>query len=307
MRIVVMGTGGVGGYFGARLAEGGADVAFVARGAHLDAMRANGLQVESPSGNIHLPRPTVTDDPASLGGADIILFGVKLWDTEDAARRITPIVGPDTGVISFQNGVQKDDMLRAILGPKAVMGGVCYVASTIARPGVIAHTGALARLIFGEHDGTISPRTEALLDCCRRAGINAEISPDIRKAIWEKFVFLVGISSLTTATRDKLGPIRTNPQTRALLLDCMREVVSVGRALGVDLPADFAEDRLAFCDTLAPEMTSSMFHDLQRGNRLELPWLAGGIVTLGQQAGIATPVNRMIADLLALHAAGAGR
>ncbi len=304
MRIVIMGSGGVGGYFGARLAEAGCDVAFIARGAHLATLRERGLVVESQLGDVHLPRVRATDDPTGLGPVDLVLIAVKLWDTESAAQMVVPLVGPGTAVVSFQNGVQKDEVLRRIVGDAAVMGGACYIAATIARPGVISHTGTMQRLVFGEYDGGESNRAEALLDACRRGGIDAEVSADIQRVIWEKFVFLVGLSATTATVRLPIGPIRSNPQTRAFLLDAMREVVAVGRAQGVALSADYAENRLAFCDGLPAEMTSSMHNDLDRGNRLELPWLSGGVVELGKTVGVPTPVNRVVYDILALHTRG---
>jgi 2-dehydropantoate 2-reductase len=304
MRIAIMGSGGVGGYFGARLAQAGCDVAFIARGAHLAALRERGLAVESQLGDVHLPHVSATDDPTGLGPVDLVLIAVKLWDTETAARMVAPIVGPGTAVVSFQNGVQKDDVLRRIVGNAAVMGGVCYIAATIARPGVISHTGTMQRLVFGEYDGRESKRAEALLEACRRGRIDAEVSADIRRVIWEKFVFLVGLSATTTTVRLPIGPIRSNPQTRAFLLDAMREVVAVGRAHGVALSADYAENRLAFCNGLPAEMTSSMHNDRDRGNRLELAWLSGGVVELGKTVGVPTPVNRAANDILILHAQG---
>ena len=304
MKIAVMGSGGVGGYFGARLAQGGCDVGFIARGAHLAALREKGLLVESKLGNISLPKASVTDDPRTLGTVDAVLIGVKLWDTEPAVRATAPIVGPKTAVLSLQNGVQKDDVLRRILGNEPVMGGLCYIAATIARPGVISHTGTMQKLVFGEYDSTRSPRAEALLKACQLGDIDAELSQDIRKAIWEKFVFLVGLSATTTTIRLPIGRIRRHPRTRQLLLDVMREAVAVGRAQGVALPADYAEDRLAFCDGLPAEMTSSMRNDLERGNRLEVDWLSGAVVELGRAAGVPTPVNRAVSDILALHANG---
>jgi 2-dehydropantoate 2-reductase len=299
-----MGTGGVGGYFGARLAQGGCEVAFVARGAHLAAMRERGLAVRSQLGDVHLAPVLATEDPASLGPVDLVIIAVKLWDTEAAARAAAPIVGPGTAVLSLQNGVVKDDILRRFLGDRPVMGGTCYIAAAIEGPGVIAHTGTMARMAFGEYDGGRSARAEALLEACRRAGIDAELSPDIRRAIWEKFVLIAGFNGTTAAVRARIGPIRTNPQARAFLLDAMREAVAVGRALGVDLPPDYAEARLRFCDGLPAEMTSSTLTDLEQGNRLEIPWLSGAVVELGQKVGIPTPVNRAISDILAVHAAG---
>jgi 2-dehydropantoate 2-reductase len=304
MRIAVMGTGGVGGYFGARLAQGGSDVVFIARGAHLAALREHGLIVESKLGDVSLPKVQATDDPSTLGSVDVVLIGVKLWDTEAAGRAISANVGPTTAVLSLQNGVQKDDVLRRILGSEPVLGGVCYIASTIARPGIIRHTGTLQKLVFGEYDGRRSARAQAFLEACWRGGIDAELSSDIRKAIWEKFVFLVGHSATTTTIRLPIGPIRTNPRTRRFLLDIMREVVAVGRAHGVPLSAEYAEDRLAYCDGLPAEMVSSMYHDLESGNRLEVDWLSRAVVELGQAVGVPTPLNRAVSDILALHASG---
>jgi 2-dehydropantoate 2-reductase len=304
MRIAIMGSGGVGGYFGARLAQGGCDVCFIARGAHLAALRERGLVIESKLGDIRLSSVRAIDDPACLGPVDVVLIGVKLWDTEAAVRAISPIVGARTVVLSLQNGVQKDDVLRSFFGDDPVLGGVCYIAAAISRPGVITHTGTMQRLVFGEYGRGRSARAEALLEVCERAGIDAELSPDIRKAIWEKFVFLVGLSAATTTARLPIGPIRADPQTRGLLLDIIREAVAVGRAQGVALSDGFAEDRLAFCDSLPAEMTSSMHLDLERGNRLEVAWLSGGVVELGQAAGVPTPVNRAVSAILALYANG---
>ena len=304
MRIAIIGAGGVGGYFGARLQQAGAEVGFVARGAHLEVLRRDGLKVESPLGDIHLPRVNATDNAADLGQADIVWLAVKLWDTESAIRSMKSVVGPATGIISFQNGVQKDDVLRQAFGDKAVMGGVGYIAANIDRPGVIKHTGTMQRLIFGEYDGSRSARAEALLDACTRGGINAELSDDIRRAIWEKFVFLVGLSGSTTTMRATIGPIRSNPRTRAFLFDLMRETVAVGRALGVALPSDYADQRLSFVDSLPDTMTSSMHHDLNGRKRLEVSWLSGSVVQLGDRTGLPTPMNRAVWDVLALQEMG---
>jgi 2-dehydropantoate 2-reductase len=307
MKIAVMGTGGVGGYYGARLAEAGYEVGFVARGAHLAAIRNDGLRVESPLGGLHLRNVNVTDEPATLGKSDLVIFAVKLWDTEAAAALIRPLVGPGTGVLSLQNGVQKDDVLRRVLGAEPVMGGVCYIATVIDRPGVIKHTGKMERLVFGEYDGRRSKRAEAFLEACTRARVNAELSTDVRRVLWEKFVFLVGMSGATTSTRFPIGRVRAHPLTRAFFLDLMRETVAVGRAHGVAIDESYAQERLAFSDTLPGEMTASMHHDLERGNPLEVMWLSGGVVTLGEAVGVPTPLNRAVRDMLVLHAEGLKR
>src|SRR5215470_11011840 len=334
VKIAVMGSGGVGGYFGARLVRGGADVTFVARGAHLAAMREHGLAVEGGPDEIRLPSVNAVEDLAAIGIVDLVIFAVKLWDTEAAIDQIKPIVGPETTVISFQNGVLKDEYLARAFGRDRIMGGVCYVATSIARPGVIRRTGALERMVFGELDGASgtagvpsaaskqgvdagqegrvgrpqsiepSPRAKRFLDACLAGGIRAELAHDIQREIWEKFVFLVALSGTTTTMRTTIGPIRSNPQTRDFLLDVMREVVAVGRAHGIDLPIDYAEQRLRLADDLAADMTSSMHHDLERGSRLEVRWLSGGVVELGRVVKVATPLNRAIADILALRADG---
>ena len=305
MRIAMMGSGGVGGFFGGRLANTGCDVTFIARGKHLEALRRNGLTIENEAqGNIHVPKVHATDDPATVGPVDYVILSVKLWDTESAARAVRPMVGPDTAVLSLQNGVIKDDILKSVLEPRNLMGGVAYVATTIARPGVIRQTGTMQRIVIGEHDGRASVRAKALHEALLRSGVKAELSEDVRRAIWEKYVFLVGLSATTTTMRRSIGPIRENPQTRAFLLEIMREVVAVGRALGVAIPEDYAETRLAFAEGLPADMTSSMHHDLERGNRLEVAWLSGGVVELGRKAGVATPANRAVCDILALHAQG---
>jgi 2-dehydropantoate 2-reductase len=305
MKIAVMGSGGVGGFYGGHLAHVGCDVTFVARGAHLKAMREHGLKIESAAhGDIHVPKVKVTEDPATIGPVDLVIIAVKLWDIETTANAIKPIVGPHTGVLSLQNGVIKDDILRRAFGDKAVMGGVGYVATHISRPGVIHQTGTLQRLLFGEYDGSRSERAETLYAAALRTGIETELSADIRKTLWEKYVFLVGLSGSTTTMRSTIGPIRENPQTRAFLQDLMRETVAVGRAHGVALPGDYADQRMTFADSVAPDMTSSMHHDLEGGNRLEVAWLSGGVVQLGKAVKVPTPANRAVWDMLALHADG---
>jgi 2-dehydropantoate 2-reductase len=299
-----MGSGGVGGYFGARLANAGEDVTFVARGAHLAAMREHGLAIEGGTKPLHLPKVVATNDPATIGPVDVVMFCVKLWDTENAAKAIRPIIGPNTVVISFQNGVQKDDMLRPIIGSEPIVGGIAQVATTISRPGTILQTGSMERLVFGEFDGHRSGRVEAFHASCRHAGINAEISDDIQREIWEKFIFLVGMSAVTAAMRLPIGPIRENPRTRAFWLDVMQEVVAVARAADVAVNPDFAAQRLAFIDRLPGDMAASMAHDLARGNRLELEWLSGGVVELGAAKGVPTPMNRAVRDILLLHVQG---
>ena len=305
MKIAMMGSGGVGGFFGGRLAKAGYDVCFIARGGHLEAMREQGLTIENePQGDIRIPKVSAFERPEDVGPVDLVIMSVKLWDTEAAARAIAPMVGPETGVLSLQNGVVKDDILRRVFPEKNVMGGVGYVATHISRPGVIHQTGTMQRIVLGEYDGRASQRAKFLHEALVKAGVNAELSTDVRRAIWEKFSFLVGLSGSTTTMRKPLGAVRANPRSRAFLLKLMQETVAVGRARGVALPADYAGQRLAFADTLPYDMTSSMHHDLERGNRLEVEWLSGGVVTMGEEAGVATPANSAVWDILALHAPG---
>lgn len=218
-----------------------------------------------------------------------------------AAKAATPLIEPEAAVVSLQNGVRNDDILRNVLGKREVMGGAWYIVAQIVEPGVIRHSGTMQRLAFGEYDGKRSARAEAFLAACQQTGIEAEVSHTIRRTIWEKLVFLVGLSGLTTCIRKPIGPIRSNP--RALLHDAMREVVVVGRAQGAQLAENFADDRLAFGDSLPATMTFSMRNDLERGSRLEVDGLSGDVVDRGRAAGVPTPVNRAIYDILILHAA----
>jgi 2-dehydropantoate 2-reductase len=306
LKIAVMGSGAIGGYFGGRLAQADEDVTFIARGRQLAAMRENGLRIASPRGDFHLQRVRVTDDPAAIGPVDLVFFTVKLWSTEEAAGRIAPLIGPQTAVISLQNGVEANEVLARAVGREHLMGGLCYIAASLEEPGTVRHGGQMARLVFGELGGRKTRRAEAFLTACARAkaGFDAELSPDIDRAIWEKFVFIVGLSALTALTRRPIGPVRSDPDTRAMLLEVMREVVAVGRAKGVDLSPEFADQRLAFVDTLPPGMTSSMHNDLERGSRLEVGWLSGAVVRLGRPTGIPTPANRAVYAALKLHAEG---
>ncbi len=303
MRLAVRGAGGLGGYFGARLCRGSAEVHFIARGAHLEAIQRDGLRIEGPD-QFHIAGVSATDDPREIGAVDVVLLCVKLWDTDAALQQIRPLIGPNTTILSFQNGVLKDQDLQEVFGPSRIMGDVSYIAATIERPGVIRRTGPMQKLVFGEFDGSRSSRGKALLQACLAGGIDAELSGDILRDTWRKFVFLVGLSGTTTTIRKPIGAIRGNPQTRAFLLDVMREVVAVGRAHGVDLAEHDAEAALKQLDAIAADITASMHHDLERGHPLEIRWLSGGVVALGQRHRVPAPLNRAIADILTLHAAG---
>jgi len=308
MRIAVVGAGGVGGFFGTRLAAAGDEVTFVARGRHLEAIREHGLAVRSPLGDLRVAPESVVPSIAAIPAADVVLVAVKLWDTEDVAAQLRPLAEGGAVVISLQNGVQKDDVLRAHLPEGSVMGGVCYISASIEEPGVVRHHGDLQKLVFGEfgaRGAEPSLRAGALLDRCAAAGITAEVSADIERVIWEKFVFLVGLSGTTSAVRQPIGVVRGTAGSRTLLRDVMREAAAVGRARGVDLDAGLADERLTFCDTLPAGMTSSMHNDLKRGNRLELPWLSGAVADLGAELGVPVPRNRAVADVLSPYVLGA--
>ena len=303
MKIAIMGSGGIGGYYGARLQNGGADVTFIARGAQLKAMQENGIALEGDR-PLHLPTVKATDDPASIGPVDMVIFSVKLRDTEMAAKAIKPVIGPETGLMSLQNGVQKDDMLAPIVGREHLLGGAAYIGVSIARPGVIRKAGTMERLAFGEFDNKISRRAQVFLDLCKASDIKADIPADISLELWQKFVVIVTMSSITSAMRSTIGPIRANPQARGFALDLMREVVAVGRARGVALEPDFAEKRIAHVDGMSPDMRASMSLDLELGRPLELPWLAGAVVDMGAKAGVPTPCCRAVRDILAIYVDG---
>jgi 2-dehydropantoate 2-reductase len=304
MRIAVMGTGGVGGYFGGRLAAAGQDVTFIARGAHLEAMRRRGLVVTSPLGDATIAPVRASDDPAAIGQVDLVLFTVKLYDTEAAADAIRPLIGPDTGVVTFQNGITGPEVLAGRLGREHVIGGVAKIAAVVSEPGVIGHTGMMAEVVFGEQDGSTSARVAALAAALEAAGVRHTVSDDIRCEIWDKMVFLSTFAGLTSLLRLPIGPIRSDPETRRLLHDGLAEALAVAQAADAGLPEDLADQILARIDRLPGEMKSSMLHDLEAGRRLEVAWLSGTLARMGRDLGVATPIHALIATALKLHAAG---
>ena len=304
MKIAIVGSGGVGGYFGARLAASGQDVTFIARGSHLQALQKEGLKVHSALGDLHLPEVKATNDTAVVGPVDVIMIAVKLWATEEAAAAAKPMIGPNTVAVSFQNGVVAVDTLLPILGKEHVMGGVANIAALIEGPGVIRHNGNMANLFFGELDGKPSPRSQALQVACKIANVQAELVGDINRAIWEKFVRLVTLSALTSLTRMPVGPIRSDPDTRSLMQQVMEEVVAVGKAKGVKFDAGLIADQMSKVDGYPATMVASMCGDLRRGNRLELPWLSGMVAQLGKELSVPTPANQFVYAALKLHANG---
>jgi 2-dehydropantoate 2-reductase len=286
-----MGAGGVGGYFGARLSKAGHDVAFIARGRHLAVMRERGLTVRSALGDVRIEKPTVSDEPATLGGRDVVLFAVKLWDTESAAQAIRPLLAGGGVVIPFQNGVESVERIGAIVGARQVMGGVAYIAGAIGEPGVIVHTGQMARLRFGAVLREQEAAAKSFLEACESAGIDAELVADIRRVLWEKFAFLAAMSGMTAATRQSIGPIRADPEMRAVLEAAIGEACAVARARGIALGDAFVAQQMTFADGLPAQMKSSMLNDLLAGNRLEAPWLSGAVARMAKEAGLAAPVS----------------
>lgn len=286
-----MGAGAVGGYFGARLAHAGLDVHFIARGAHLEAIRTNGLQIRSANGDMRLHPAQATDQPETIGIADYVFITPKLWSLTEAADAIEPVVGPDTAIISFQNGVDAEPYLAERFGANRVLGGVSGIAAVIAQPGVIEHTGAFAELAFGEMNAEKTERVHALETACRSAGFSVRVPESINTAIWQKFLMLVAFSGLTAVSGERAGRLRDDEDARTLLTTVADEVAQVGRAKGVEIPEDASQVALGFLDNMPDNTTSSLANDLARGNRLETTWLQGTVVRFGRELGIPTPAT----------------
>ena len=304
MRIVVMGSGGTGGYFGSKLARAGEEVTFVARGAHREAIQAHGLRVRSAVEGEWVVRAPVVERLEGLPPADMVLFCVKSYDTEASAELIRPVVGRDTGVVSVQNGVDNEEVLARLLGAEHVLGGVARVFSTIESPGVIAHT-LLGELDFGEMDGRESPRARAFLTACRSAGIAAQLSDRIRSALWEKYVFLVAHSAMTALTRRPTGVLRELPETRRMYRLLLEEMAALARAEKAGLDEEIVNRVMKTLDSMGAGALTSLYHDLIRGKRLELEALQGHAVRLGERHGIATPMLFAAYALLRPHRDGA--
>ena len=298
MRIAVMAAGAVGGYFGARLAAAGHDVAFIARGAHRDAMRREGLRIESSLGDLHLEDLIVTDDASEVGPVDVVLFAVKLWDTETAGEHTRPLLGPNTRVITLQNGVDSVERLAPILDNEAAIGGATYVVTTIARPGLIRHTGTYAKIRCGRLDRRPDPVLAGYIEQMEAAKLDITLSDNMLLDLWKKFVLLSGTSGITASTRQPLGVIRDDEDMRALFYKLMHETMAVGRAAGVEFPPDFPAELDRAVAGFAPDMRASMANDLAAGNRLELDWLAGKVVALGRKYAVPTPAQEAVYAIL---------
>jgi len=305
MRIAAMAAGAVGGYFAARMAAAGHDVFFIARGTNLDAIRKNGLKIESVHGDLHLPKPNVTDDPKSVGPVDLVLFAVKLWDTEKAAEMMRPMIGANTRVVTLQNGVDSVGRLSAVLGPEPIVGGTAAVASVIASPGIIKQTSKFAAIRFGRAGNKPDAVLQAFADAAKAAKVEAVIVPDIERELWQKFILLTAMSGATASLRSPIGPIVADPELRGFFRKLMEETFAVGKAKGVNLDAAFIDERMKFVTTtMEPTMKASMAHDLERGNRLELDWLAGKVRELGRALNVPTPSHDAVYTVLKLQRMG---
>jgi 2-dehydropantoate 2-reductase len=303
VHIVVMGSGGVGGYFGAKLLRGGAAVTMVARGPQLEAMRRTGLTIRSAVEGDGVVRPAVVERLEGVARADAVIFCVKSFDTEDAAGRLWSVLGPDTPVLSLQNGVDNEDKIDGALGVGRALGGVAQVFATIESPGVIRHQAA-GRIIFGEMDGRVSERAERLREAFARAEVPVELSRDIRRALWEKYILICGVAGTTAVTREPLGVIRDSPPTWQLFRTIVAEVTAVARAAGVDMPADTVDQTMKFAQGIAPGSRASLAQDLLQGRRLELEALHGHAARLGERLGVPTPAVFAVYAALVPLAAG---
>ena len=303
MRLLVVGAGGVGGYFGARLVRAGRPVTFLARGAHLAAMRRDGLRVRSAVDGDWVVKVDAVDDVAGQPAADVVLFCVKSFDTESAAVAIRPVIGPQTAVVSLQNGVDNEETLERVLGSGHAVGGVAYVFATIDSPGVIAHRLA-GRLVVGELDGRPSPRLERLCALFAAAAVPAEVTSDIRRALWEKYLMISAQAGITALTRAPIGVIRAVPETWQMYRAIVEELAAVARAAGVPLAAEAVESIMSAAAGLAPEALSSLYHDLVQGRRLELEALHGHAVRLGRRLGVPTPTVLAVYAALRPHRDG---
>jgi 2-dehydropantoate 2-reductase len=300
MRIAIYGAGAVGGYFGGRLAQSGQDVVFLARGEHLRAIREHGLEVASIAGDFTIRPAQATDRPDDIGPVDAVLVSVKAWQVPDAARAMRPLIGPDTFVVPLQNGVEAPEQLAEVLGAGHVLGGLCRIIAQVTGPGRIRHSGAEPYIAFGELDGAgraagITGRAERLREAFTRAeGVSVEISPDIRAAMWLKFLFIASMSGVGAVTRAPIGVVRARPETRRMLEQAFEEVAAVAAALGVGLPPNAVAKTMTFADTLPHDGTASMQRDIMAGRPSELETQNGAIVRLGQRSGVRVPLHTFI-------------
>jgi 2-dehydropantoate 2-reductase len=280
------------------MAAAGHEVAFIARGAHRDAIRQDGLRIESVLGDLHLRNVEVTDDPGRIGPVDLVLFAVKLWDTESAGEQTRALVGPDTRVITLQNGVDSVERLLPILGGSAMVAGTTYIVTKIEAPGVIRHASTLAMVRCGRLDRRPDPVLAGYVEQLKAANIDITLDENMPSEIWKKFVLLSGTSGATASMRQPMGVIRDDDDMRNFFFQLLRETTQVGRAAGVDFPADFEAEMERAVASLPSAMRASMANDLAAGNRLELDWLAGAVVALGRKHGVPTPGHAAVYAIL---------
>lgn len=295
MRIAIFGSGGVGGYFGGRLAQAGEDVSFIARGPHLAVMREQGLKVSSIAGDFEVLPVVVTDNPAEIGPVDAVLLAVKAWQITEAARAMGPLIGPATSVVPLENGVEAPEELGAVLGPGHAMGGLCRILAYLTGPGQIRHSAIDPSVTFGELDGGRSDRALQLQRAFERcSGMKAEIAEDIRAAMWSKFLFIAPVSGLGAVTRAPIGVTRSMPETRRVLVQALEEIANLAAAMGVSLPSDAVQKTLAFTDSIPSDGTSSMQRDMMEGRPSELEAQVGAVVRLAERAGVNVPVHQFL-------------
>jgi len=290
----IMGSGGMGGYIGAKLHQAGYDVSFIARGAHLEAMTQFGLHIEEPGDEFVIHPIQATAKPEEIGEVDYVIFAVKLWDTIAAARQCQGLLGSETAVLSMQNGVDPEEILGNVIGSAHVMGAVTEVGANIVKPGAVRRYSPTASLRFGELDQSPSLRANRFKDAVAAIGFEADHAENINVTIWDKFLFLVATSAVNCVTGQTIGVIRKDPDTRSLLSQLMKEVMLIANAKGVPLSEDNIKARLNYVDTLTEDARMSMAVDLQRGNRLELPWLSGAVSRMGRDLNIPTPTNNFV-------------
>lgn len=290
MKILIAGSGGVGGYYGGLLAQSGNQVIFLARGEHLKAIRERGLQVKSVHGDFTVFPAQATDTPAEVGPVDLILFCTKTYDTESVAEALRPCVDAETAIISLQNGVDAAERIGAILGMEHMLGGATWISSAVEAPGIIRQFSQFRRIVFGELDGSITPRAQAIYQILSASGATVELSPNILSVLWTKFIFISAVSGISSLTRLEMGEFRHVPETRTLMTALMREVEALARAQNISLEADVVEKSLAFVDAAAPNIKSSMQRDVESGRRTELESMIGVICRKGREWNVPTPV-----------------
>jgi 2-dehydropantoate 2-reductase len=305
MKIAAMAAGAIGAYYGARLQVAGHDVSYIARGANLEALKTKGLKIESVHGNLDLPKVNATSNPADVGPVDIVLFAVKLWDTESAAEQAKPLIGPNTRIITLQNGIDSVERISKIAGTDKVVGGIAYIAVNLAAPGFIKQTSQFHQVLFGHADNRPDAALDAFVTAGKAAKLDIVLTPAIQTELWKKFIFLTAMTGGTAALRSPVGPILADPDTKAFFRQLMQEALAVGQAKGVALDASYIDERMNFVETkTTPTMKGSMANDLDRGGRLELDWLSGKVRALGRELNIPTPASDTVYTVLKLHRMG---